>query len=239
MKRRFASGVDVMNLPTASTQTTVYAQPPGETDTRLRGRWLLLARVVWVGITVLTLGLSVASIPTAVASLYVLCTDAPATCSNNGQITPDYLRALQALGLSLDAFAMYEVALLIVFAVVYVAIGAMLFWRRSDDRMALIASLTLVTFPAAFNVAALATLPSAWWWPSQFVILLGNSSIFLFFYLFPTGRFVPRWTSFLWVGAIVFWAVNGFFPSLPFTHSFLRNVLFLGFVSSILLAQLY
>ena len=229
----------MINLPTASTQTTVHAQPSGKTDTRLRGGWLLLARVVWVGIAVLTLGLSVASILTSLASLYVLCTDAPATCTNNGHITPDYLRALQALGFSLDGFATYEVALLIVFAVVYAAIGAVLFWRRSDDRMALFASLTLVTFPAAFNYSALATLPSAWWWPSQFVILLGNSSLFLFFYLFPTGRFVPLWTRWLWVGAIVFWAVNGFFPSLPFRHSLLRNVLFLGFVGSLLVAQLY
>src|SRR2546430_8934890 len=109
MKRRVASGVPVMNLPSPSTQTTVNAQPPGETDTRLRGRWLLLARVVWVGIAVLTLGLSVASIPTSLASLYVLCTGAPATCSDSGHVTPDYLRALQGLGLSLDIFATYEV----------------------------------------------------------------------------------------------------------------------------------
>jgi len=143
------------------------------------------------------------------------------------------------LGLSLDIFATYQVALLIVFAVVYTAIGAVLFWRKSDDRMALFASLTLVTFPAAFNYAALATLPSAWWWLSQVVILLGNSSLFLFFYLFPTGRFVPRFTRWLWVGATILWAVTGFFPSLPFRHSFLGNVLFLGFVGSLLVAQLY
>src|SRR5437764_13987155 len=105
--------------------------------------------------------------------------------------------------------------------------------------MALFASLTLVTFPAAFNYSALATLPSAWWWPSQFVILLGNSSLFLFFFLFPTGRFVPRWTRWLWVGASVFWAVNGFFPSLPFRRSLLGNVLFLGLIGSLLVAQLY
>jgi signal transduction histidine kinase len=228
-----------MNLPAASTQTTVNARSSGETDSRLRGRWLLLARVLWVGIALLTLGLTVASIPTSLASLYVLCTDAPATCSSNGRITPDYLRALQSLGLSLDVFATYEVALLIVFAVVYTAIGTVLFWRKSDDRMALFASLTLVTFPAAFNVGALGTLPSAWWWPSQFVILLGNSSLFLFFYLFPTGRFVPRWTRWLWIAVFVFWAVNGFFPFLPFRSSLIRNVLFLGFVGSIPVAQIY
>ena len=228
-----------MHTRFVSTQTTMNAQPPVETETRLRGRWLVLIRLIWVGITLLALGLTVTSIPTYFASLYVPCTDAPAICSNNGYITSDYVRALQALGLSLDFFATYLVALAIVFVVVYAAVGVVLFWRKSDDRMALIASLTLVTFPAAFNYNMLATLPSAWWWPSQFVILLGNSSLFLFFYVFPTGRFVPRWTRWLWVGTIVFWAVDGFFPSLPFRNSLLRDVLFLGFVSSVLLAQLY
>src|SRR5437763_928114 len=99
MKRRVASGVPVMNLPPASTQTKVHAQPSGETDTRLHGRWFLLTRVAWAGIALLSLGLSVASIPTSLASLYVLCTDAPATCSDSGHVTPVYLRALQTLGL--------------------------------------------------------------------------------------------------------------------------------------------
>ena len=228
-----------MKLLTALTQPVVRAQMPGEKERHARGRWLLLTRVIWIGITLLALGLYVASIPAAFASLHVLCTNAHSVCSNNGYITPGYVRALQALGFSLDTFATYEVALLIVFAVVYVTIGAVLFWHKSDDHMALFASLTLVTFPAAFNYAALSTLPSAWWLPSQFMILLGNCSLFLFFYLFPTGRFVPRWTIFLWVGAIVFWVVDGFFPTLPFRHSFLRNMLFLGFVGSLSLAQLY
>ena len=113
-----------MNRPSASTPTAVKAQPPGETDTRLRGGFLLLTRVVWVGIALLSLGLYIASIPTSLASLYVLCTDAPAVCNTTGHLTPDYLRALQGLGLSLDVFAAYQIALLIVFVVVYTAIGA-------------------------------------------------------------------------------------------------------------------
>ena len=226
-----------MNLPSVSTQTAVDAQPRGETDTRLRGRWLVLARVVWVGIAVLSLGLVIASIPSYFAFLHVLCTGAPATCRNNGQITPDYLRALQALGLSLDSYATYLVALVIVFAVVYASIAAVIFWRKSDDRMAFFASLTLVTFPAAFSTSELALLPSAWSLPGHFVIFLGNISLFLFFYLFPTGRFVPRWTRWLWVGVIVFWAVDGLFNSLRF--STLAGVVFLGLVCSIPVAQIY
>jgi signal transduction histidine kinase len=228
-----------MNLPRAATRSTVHAQPHGEMDTRLGGRWLLLTRVVWVSIALLALGLYVASIPPTLASLHALCTDVTATCRSVGYITPEYARALQSLGLSLDVFALYEVVLLIVFATVYVAIGALLFWRKSDDRMALFASLTLVTFPAAFNHVALATLPPAWWWLSQLLILLGNSSLFLFFYLFPTGRFVPRWTRWLWVVVIVFWTVDGFFSFLPFKSSLIWGVLFLAFVGSIPVAQIY
>src|SRR5438132_12460646 len=110
-----------MNLPSASTQTTVNAQPPGETDTRLHGRWLLLARVVWVGIALLSLGLSVASIPTSFASLHILCTDAPAICSDSGHVTPDYLRALHTLGLFLVYFDAYTVVHALVVALFYTA----------------------------------------------------------------------------------------------------------------------
>src|SRR5437762_14129031 len=100
-----------MNLPSVSTQTAVDAQPRGETDTRLRGRWLVLARVVWVAIAVLSLGLVTASIPSYFAFLHVLSTGAPATCRNNGHITPAYLRPLQAFGLSPDSYATFLVAL--------------------------------------------------------------------------------------------------------------------------------
>ena len=68
-----------MNLPSASTETTVDAQPRSEEDTRLRGHWLVLARVVWVMLAVLTLGLFIASIPSYFAFLHVACTGAVAT----------------------------------------------------------------------------------------------------------------------------------------------------------------
>ena len=68
-----------MNLPSASTETKVDAQPLSEADTRLRGHWLVLSRVVWVILAVLTLGLLIASIPTYFTFLHVACTGAVAT----------------------------------------------------------------------------------------------------------------------------------------------------------------
>ena len=159
-----------------------------DAGTRLHGRWLILARVVWVMLAALTLGLLIASIPSTFAFLHIVCTGAIATCRNNGQLIPVDLHTIQAVGFSIDFYATYWVALYIVFIVGFATIGALIFWRKSDDRMALFASLALIMFPAGFNSSELATLPSAWALPGQFVAFLGNSFLFLFFYLFPTGH---------------------------------------------------
>jgi hypothetical protein len=224
-----------------ATETTLSPDQYDEAGTRLQGRRLILARVVWVMLAALTLGLLIASIPGYFAFIHVVCTGALVTCRNNGQLTPVDMRAIQALGFALNFYATYWVALYIVFIVGFATIGALIFWRKSDDRMALFASLALIMFPAGSNSSELATLPSAWALPGQFVAFLGNSFLFLFFYLFPTGRFVPRWTRWLWVGVLVFWAAYSFFPSLSFNSqsSILFAVLLLGFVGSALGAQIY
>ena len=133
-----------------------------DAGTRLHGRWLILARVVWVMLAALTLGLLIASIPSAFAFLHIVCTGAIATCRNNGQLIPVDLHTIQALGVSIDFYATCWVALYIGFIVGFATIGALIFWRKSDDRMALFASLALIMFPAGFNSSELATLPSAW-----------------------------------------------------------------------------
>jgi hypothetical protein len=54
-----------------------------------------------------------------------------------GQIHLAGSHALRDLGLSVGFYATYAVALDIVFAAVYVAVAAVVFWRKSDERMAL------------------------------------------------------------------------------------------------------
>jgi len=189
---------------------------------------------------VLTLGLFIASIPTTFADLHIICT--AASCTTSGQLTPDYVRELQALGLSMDFYATYIVVFIMVFAFGYFAVGAVLFWRKSDDRMALFASFTLVTFPMAFT-EVLATLPPSWWLPVQFVSFLGSICIVLFFYLFPNGQFVPRWMRWLSIGVIVYWGAKNFFPLSPlnpFTRFPMLDVLtFVGFVGTMVVGQIY
>ncbi|OLB36105.1 MAG: hypothetical protein AUH94_08615 [Ktedonobacter sp. 13_2_20CM_2_54_8] len=116
-----------MNRADVQSEKVVRSASSSMADTRLRGGWLVLARVVWVAVVVLTLGLFIASIPTTLADLHILCT--AASCTTSGQLTPDNVRELHTWGLSMDFYATYIVVFIMVFAFGYFAVGAVLFWR--------------------------------------------------------------------------------------------------------------
>ena len=167
---------------------------------RLRGRSLHLARATWMAVAALAIGLFVAAVPAEFALLQIPCQNL--TCPT-GQLPPEGVRALENLGLSLGFFAAYTVAMDVLFAAVCGVVAALIFWRKSDDRMALFVSLALVTFGTAtfvFTMEALAARHPVWHLPIAFLHFLGTASFGLFLYLFPDGRFVPRWTR--WVALV-------------------------------------
>jgi signal transduction histidine kinase len=176
---------------------------PQASDSRLRGRRLLLARVAWLAVAFISVALFAAGIPAEYAELLAQC---PAAVCPNGQLPPEGMRALAGLGLSLDFFAAYGVALDVVFASVYVAVAALIFWRKSADRMALFTALALVTFGTATQppaMEALVAAHSAWGPPVAVLNFVGSASFGLLLYLFPNGHFVPRWTrwvALIWIG---------------------------------------
>jgi hypothetical protein len=148
------------------------------------------------------------------------------------------------LGLSVDLFAAYFVAIEIAFVAVSAAIGVAIFWRRSDDRMALLVSLMLTTLGASLTVPyPLVDLPFVWKLSAETVSFVGSASTILYLYLFPVGHFVPRWTRWLamaGIGLIV--AATFFFEPLlslfryPFSTAAWVGVVFAG---TILFTQIY
>jgi hypothetical protein len=209
-----------MNLPHAARQAVVSQQRYDEAHTRLHGRWLLLARVIWVAIVVLAVGLFVASIPISYASVL------PA-------LPHSYL------GLSAAFFDIYQEVLNVAFACCFFAVAGVLFWRKSDDRMALFASFTLVTFVIAFS-PTLGALPQAWQVPVRLLGFLGSACLGVLFYLFPTGEFVPRWTRWFSLVVIVYWAQGSFFPDSPLARiPAFATLSAIGFIGSIVVAQVY
>jgi hypothetical protein len=219
--------------------------PPAIT---LRGRWLLAARVAWVAVAITVLAIILFSIPSSFEHYRSVCTAASEVCSERavGQPTPEGVRALREMGVSVRSYALFNVVVEKIFQLVWFAVGAIIFFRRSEDRMALLTSLFLVTFgPVAVIPTAAHTLVSsqpAWLLPVRSVEFVGNVSPGLFFFLFPSGRFVPHWTRWLVVAFIVNDVPNVLFPELYSRSPTLESVsylVFLGGVVSLVWLQVY
>jgi signal transduction histidine kinase len=212
-----------------------------QASTRLHGRNLLLVRTVWITVAVLSVLCIAFGILAEFARLQAPC--AGDECQFIA-LTPTILRELEAMGLSAGFFAAYLVAVKLIFATVTFAVGTVIFWRKSDDRIALFAALALVTLGGeAFAGVPGALLEGAT--PLRAVALLvsflGNTSIVLLFYLLPDGRFVPRWTRVLAVVFVAFQVGEYFIANSPLSapgesYDLALNI---GILASIVYAQIY
>ncbi|HEX9135216.1 MAG TPA: hypothetical protein VF844_23250, partial [Ktedonobacteraceae bacterium] len=131
-----------MNPRHAATHLSLSHERHQESDTRLYGRWLLIARGAWVSLVFLTLALFVILLPSYFAQLQAVCTGP--TCALL-QPTSDTVQALHQLGLSVGGYATFTLILTLVTAVVCFLVSGVIFWRKSDDWMALLVALTEVT----------------------------------------------------------------------------------------------
>src|SRR5215204_1217675 len=183
------------------------ASPPATT---LRGRWLLLARMAWVAVAITALAVVLFSVPSSIELYRSVCTAPTEVCSERAldqptQPTQEGVRALREVGLSVHSYAVFNVVIDKVFQLMWFAVGALIFLRRSDDRMALLTSLFLVTFGTvavdATDADALVSSQPAWWLPVQGVQIVGGVCVVLFFLLFPQRRFVAPLAR--WVGGRV------------------------------------
>jgi hypothetical protein len=214
----------------------------------MRGGWLLLARVAWVAVAFTALAIILFSIPSSFEHYQSVCTAASEVCAEQAvdQATPEGVQTLGETGLSLRSYALLNVVVDKVFQLVFFAVGALIFWRRSDDRMAWLVSVFLVSFgPVSVDPTAAYTLISsqpAWGLPVRSLGIVGTVSSVLFFFLFPSGRFVPHWTRWLAVAFIVNDVPNVFFPELSSRWPSLETVsylVFLGVLVSMVWSQIY
>ena len=121
----------------------------------------------------------------------------PGNGAPSGQLTPVNVHALAQLHLSVSTYAAYYVTLQVVLSLLYLGVGLLIFWRKSDERMGLFVSLWLVLYGASsvtnnFLFAYAPTQP-----PLILLALISGvqwAGLGAFLLTFPTGRFVPRWS---------------------------------------------
>jgi lipoprotein signal peptidase len=230
-----------MNLQQSQTSIVEHADARKEAEIPLHGRWLDIARVGWIVLTLLILTLNVAMIPRYYAVLQANCQTGPQCFSL--ELNAYDRQFLHQFGLSLGFVAAYQVILDTVAVLVCCALGALIFWRKSADRMALFCAFMLVLFGgvALPNILQDALMPvsPAWFALIGTLELLGQTSFMIFFFLFPSGRFVPRWTRWIVPCIVLYWIYTIFFDNGLNNGSMWSPLVYIAFLLCIVGVQVY
>ena len=164
----------------------------GTTNTHLSGSQLVTARIVWLLLVIPSLSLFVVGLPVYFVQLQRPCADA-VTCNIPFALTARGLRAIAVLGFSAFGYAAFTTLFWTLIFIIWSGIGLLIFFRKSNDRMALLTAFFLVMFNMGTSTIALPLAYPVLALPVIFISLLGQVALGLFFLLFPNGRLVPRW----------------------------------------------
>ncbi len=190
--------------------TVVSSDQQSAANARLHGGRLVFARICWLVLAVLAVPIFVTGLPLYFANLQVACNSY--SC-NYGQLRLQSAQLLQNLGISLSAYALFALVLTIAITMVWFIVAGVIFWRKSDDWIALLVSLALILFASAggFNSGLVWSGPT-WNSLASIYFLSGVIALLLVFLLFPDGRFAPHWMVLLAVAWIVYVADTFILP---------------------------
>ena len=205
-----------MNLRYAPTPVEARSDSRSEISTQLSGRWLILARVLWVTLVALILAAFVIIFPK--------------------YIDLEVAQAHQRLSFSIGSYAFYTITLTSASMLMCLAVAVVIFWRKSNDWRALLVALMLVLIGTTVVTNAVQEPHSAWEIPALILNTLAFGVLFLVFSLFPDGRFVPHWMGWLTVVWIVWGIVFLIFHSIP---SSIHALVWLCALICLVVAQFY
>ena len=183
-----------------------------QANTLLHGRWLVFAWIAWLALVIPPMVVFLAGLPGYRELEY--------------QSNLIYASSFHHIGITVDFYASYYLGVVIGDAVICWSVAALVLWRKSNDWMGLLTALMLVLLgmghiplgPVLGNLKG----------------YLSNMCVFLFFCLFPNGRFVPGFLPWVLLLTLVCDALLNF---TPFNIVFLLGGI--GFVLVGMAAQLY
>ncbi|MCB0032779.1 MAG: sensor histidine kinase [Anaerolineales bacterium] len=137
-------------------------------------------------------------------------------------------------------YAAVTAGLDVVFVLVCSTVAFLIFRHQPDNRMAWLTSLVLIVW-GGYNGLLIQTKGAIWgdrygtllYYTTESITLLGYMGWMLFFYLFPSGRFAPRWTKITAVGWVLFSGSWYLWPTSPYTPDNWPDWLFIPIVLSL------
>ncbi len=174
--------------------------------TQLHGHWLTLARAAWLILSFVSLLIFIIGTYNQLRVPLPACTIPNADCGPWAISREDVQLGVQ---LGIRAQAMFLLATVGIWfpRIAIFAIGIIIFWRKSSDWLALLLSLMLMvgSLEGIKEVGSLLPLQSG----------LYSIAVVLFVlipFIFPNGRFVPRWTAWFFVPLAIAFVAATFFP---------------------------
>jgi hypothetical protein len=229
-----------VNQSATSAHPTAAVEESTATE-QLRGPWLFVARVAWILLALGTLALNLVMLPQLLSALLTPC--APSIHCFYLQFTAYDQHIARQTSLTRDFVANYEVWVSTGAMLVFYVVAAVIFLRRSSDRMALFCAFTLMLFGGiVFSPTlqdTLAVQSSIGFWLFGVLYVLAESSFPIFLLLFPNGRFVPRWSRWLIPLIVAYWGYD-FLSGHLYDQTFnLSTLVFFVVLLSPLVAQIY
>ena len=127
-----------------------------------------------------------------------------------GWTTPQLQQVVAELGFRPEVLAVIALSASLICLACFWGVGGLLIWRKSDTWLGLLAGFILFAtgrgfsnlLPSQSEAAPLSALAATLIWPTFFLML----------YLFPNGKFVPRFTRYLAVAPYMFFGLGALTP---------------------------
>ena len=167
-----------------------------------------MIRMLQVAMICLTMGLFIAGIPLNYAIRSVICEAEP--CPPFRLVFRSE-EDLAKIGMTVASFAKMSVGLDILLAAVFTACALVIFLRKPRDPFTVFVTVMLVTFGMATFAGGIRVI--AFTYPNlnlliRTIEMFGNVAMLAFYFVFPNGRFTPRWT----VAIVILWFLLVFPP---------------------------
>jgi len=204
-----------MTTTTTTSQIAENAIVQREENTCLHGSGLLIARILWGIVIAFALSLFVAALFTYPRFFAIAATPCSGHACYDFQVTPASFQALQKLGISPVVFLRVFLLLFSFLpAPIWIAIGIILVWRKSNDWYVLLVSLCLIVWGVGFatDFGGVPAIVPGFTLPANIYNILYLALFVPTILLFPNGRIAPRWS----IGLVAIW-IAAQFP-LPFAN---------------------
>src|SRR5687768_18495682 len=164
----------------AATNLTSLVRLPDRYAVAIRAAYVILIFLVW--------GIVLAGIPDAFAQAE--------------SVSPEIRGMFIERGLPENFEILFRVGLDLLSLLIFTAMAAFLLVRRGDDWIALYIGATFML--TALIYSSVNYEKDFFLWISIFLRALGQTGQVMFFFLFPTGKFIPGWAKWLVVPLFIF-----------------------------------